>query len=687
MAILSGDLKLLASRRMIDEAEGGGPPSAVEIIDGASNQVYDDISEVDRAGGAVSMRKIFVKVDTDNTDVALDVNVIIEKPPEDPLVSVTLFTTGETFGERAAAKDRMESYLAPGVSYPGFLYGNHPAGMRALLLWQRSTQTPAVGDTVVLRKNEGLPTEAVQPVRIESVSTELRTYWIDNEEVQRTVVTMVITPALLFDFPGFDVTRNDPLIETLSLRTAVRDTIVADAARYYGVSPLQVDADRGAFTIKAESMYTQLVPSAEVETPVVDARINQVSTAVVPAGGVVTQQMVMPFGPGQNMFIGGAFAPGSLSVALGEVVVTDSGGKLITATGEVGTADYQNGILALLTDVFGGSNGPFDVTYEPAAVPTAVNRSVGFDITIANRSLNYLRTIEPPPLPGSLSASYSANGKWYTLRDNGNGQVRGSETGHGSGNQNFNTGTLLLTLGALPDVGSAVILQWVESGAAKDNATLVLDNDGKLYWPINSLGEVSTEGGGPAWAPGTLTFSWNDGAPRTATDDGAGGISGAAGGTVNYAKGVAKLSPNALPPKGTAVHVTVDSLAKTTTGPVLTLSGPNLVGNLGGTDIEPGTIEFTLTGQLKYQYSGIGGGPAWRDWTSRGFLVVDNGSGGLQLLLGGNRLAFGTVNYATGAISMPASVPSLSSAQALPIVGFDSPYIPYQNPNYGPVGG
>lgn len=680
MPILSGDLKIRASRRMTDDPEGGGPPTATEIIDGASNQVFDDISEVDRAGGAVSLRKMHIKVDTDSTDVALDVNVIIEQPPEDPLVSVTLFTTGQTFGERTAAKERLESYLAPGVSYPGFLYGNHPAGMRALLLWQRSTELPAVGDTLVLRKNEGQPTEAVQPVRIESVSSELRTFFIDSEEVQRTVVTMGLTDALLHDFPGFDVSRADPPLEILAIRSSVRDTIVADAARYYGTSVLQLAAEQGDYTIKAASMHTQLVPSAEVETPVADARINGLSAAVVPAGALVTMQVVMPFGPGQKMFIGGAVMPGSVTVALGAASVTDSGGKLITATGDVGTVDYENGILDLIVDVFGGASGPFDVSYIPAAVPAAVTRSIGFDITVPNRSLNYIRTLEPPPVPGTLSASYMAGGRWYVLRDSGNGVVRGAETGFGSGSQNFTTGTLLLTLGALPDVGSAIILQWVEPTAAKENEALALDNNGELFWVINSNGDQSADAGSGAWAPGTLTFTWSDGGTHTATDDGEGGINGAASGTVNYAKGVAKLSPLALPPKGTVVQVVVDSVAKAASSPALTSAGSTLVGNLGATGVEPGSVQLTVPAQLNYQYSGPGGSPAWREWDApRNYLIEDNGAGVLQLRVGGGRVSFGTVNYATGEFAINTSL-ALSSAQAQPIVAFDTPYIVQANP-------
>lgn len=55
MAILSGDVKLLKSAVMADVPEGGGAPTGNAIVDGVSNAIFPDISEVARAGGQVSM--------------------------------------------------------------------------------------------------------------------------------------------------------------------------------------------------------------------------------------------------------------------------------------------------------------------------------------------------------------------------------------------------------------------------------------------------------------------------------------------------------------------------------------------------------------------------------------------------------------------------------------------------------
>lgn len=132
MAILSGDIKLVASQVMDDVPEGGGAPTATVIQDGVSNAIFPDISELDRAGGRVNLRKLHVTVQTNDRDTYMGSNIIVAEPPEDPNVSVTLFTTDDTFDRRTSAASRVESYLNKGPLWPGILYENHIAGQRSL---------------------------------------------------------------------------------------------------------------------------------------------------------------------------------------------------------------------------------------------------------------------------------------------------------------------------------------------------------------------------------------------------------------------------------------------------------------------------------------------------------------------------------------------------------------------------
>lgn len=50
--IHSGDIRILQSERMTDNADGGGRLTGRPVTDGASNDIFDDISDLDRAAGA-----------------------------------------------------------------------------------------------------------------------------------------------------------------------------------------------------------------------------------------------------------------------------------------------------------------------------------------------------------------------------------------------------------------------------------------------------------------------------------------------------------------------------------------------------------------------------------------------------------------------------------------------------------
>src|SRR5512133_2010039 len=120
MPILSGDVKLLKSAVMADVPEGGGAPTGNVIADGVSNAIFPDISELDRAGGRVNLRKTFVSVQTDDVDTYFGGNVIVADPPVDPRVSVTLFRASNTFDVRSQAAVRVESYLNQGPEWAGY---------------------------------------------------------------------------------------------------------------------------------------------------------------------------------------------------------------------------------------------------------------------------------------------------------------------------------------------------------------------------------------------------------------------------------------------------------------------------------------------------------------------------------------------------------------------------------------
>ncbi len=83
MAINKENIKLFASQRLTDEGGGGGQ----------ANNLFRDISRIGRRVGDVSMRKVFMGVETDNNDPYLSAHAILTEAPEDERVGVVLFNT------------------------------------------------------------------------------------------------------------------------------------------------------------------------------------------------------------------------------------------------------------------------------------------------------------------------------------------------------------------------------------------------------------------------------------------------------------------------------------------------------------------------------------------------------------------------------------------------------------------
>lgn len=120
MTILSGDIKLMASQRMTDTTDGGGRLTGREIVSGEHNSIFPDISDLDRAYGVVNLRKVFLAVQTDDTDTYFGANATVLLPPTDPNVGLALMTTKDHHDTRDKARDVVERDLAVAPSGGGF---------------------------------------------------------------------------------------------------------------------------------------------------------------------------------------------------------------------------------------------------------------------------------------------------------------------------------------------------------------------------------------------------------------------------------------------------------------------------------------------------------------------------------------------------------------------------------------
>ncbi len=173
------------------------------------------------------------------------------------------------------------------------------------------------------------------------------------------------------------------------------------------------------------------------------------------------------------------------------------------------------------------------------------------------------------------------------------------------------------------------------------------------YAPLNTCGKRAKSRGPRGSSPGaSSSVSVEDGTVKTATDDGLGNLTGDATGTVNYTKGVAYVSPNALPATGTMF------MLNTTGDTPVTAASVNIFGGfIGDPLISPGTVSMTVAAQFNYStsypYADLRIEPAAK---TRNIAVTDDGNGHLQFLDDVHGMVqVGTVDYATGEININAS--------------------------------
>ncbi|MCX0339178.1 hypothetical protein [Acinetobacter radioresistens] len=648
MAIETKDLVLYKPERLTDTDDGGGKYSGQMIEDGQSNNLFNDVSELDRTMGDVSLRKLFPAVTTGDTEVLMGATVFISKNPKDPNVSALLFSTKSWTDERKSAKNRVENYLAKGGQAAGIPLDTHYTGMKTLQVAMFPSEVESsVGSTLVLVSKEGEELQHEQYVRIIKVETRIAKIVIEGKEVEYKLATYTINDPLDQDYVGLSAKQwySGDRSETI-----LRDTIVADTGKYYASSNLKSDAKVGEFTVNAESIFAQLVPSAQTETPILDVNAAGIGVALIPSSNAtITATYLTTIGPGQNLYIGSSVLPSSVNFTLFSQQITDQGGLLKNMQGtQVGTIDYQRGLIQW-TQAAGTGTEYLEITFIPAAAPTQYFQSEARPVTQQNQSSSWTGVLVPPPAPGSLSVSYMSQGKFYELKDDGSGRLSGSSASFGSGNINYETGSWSITTGALPDVNTPILLLWgtplatfVRSGLAVEPAAFEFD--------LQQAGIAS----------GSVTVKWLlEGEQKTATTNTLGQFSGDATGTFNYATGQGRLVPNKLPQKNTvftinySYGVPLDQIVEN-----VMPTDQKLKFTMGsGAAIQPNSVELSVP--VADQIGSVIGTVVLTDIPVNaevGNLV--NSQGKVQ----------GTITYATGAVEIiPEATSSVFTKSYIPI--------------------
>jgi hypothetical protein len=588
MPITEADIKLVESERMADTTDGGGRRTTNVVPDGVAGNVFPKVSRLDSVYGRVNLRKVFGWVDTGDLDVYAGAHAIITDAPDNERIHATIFSMGSDFDTRTQARDRIESYVIAGPESRMRLYGRQLSGQQAVAAYQRVEEPlPEIGEVVCLSREQGGVTIYQQFIRITDLTHEVRTFEDNNGDFQRRVITLKTSAVLRYEFVG-----DDPPVRVIgsgSATSRVRVTTVADASRYYGIQPLTAAVDSGALELSAASVYTPLVPTTQRETAVALAEISGASR-LAPASSVqITERTTQTSATGTMTWrTRRAIYPGSLEFVHdgtnnSEHYDDGQGGVVFAATGlVVGSVVYDTGVVSHQSIVAGGTG--VLATYTPAAQVSQPAHTRQIPITLATRGTVYAETLLPVPAPGTAILDYRALGRWYRLRDIGGGQMRGDDLAYGTGTIDYVTGALVITLGALPDVGSSILLAWGS--------------------PVHTRIRTGAGASAPVWryktaddediVPESVSITWEaDSVTKTATDDGDGYIVGDATGVVSYSTGELWFTPLVLPDPSTAPLLEYE-----TGGPVEETFTPTADGNgmvtctLAGAPVVPQSVEI-----------------------------------------------------------------------------------------------
>lgn len=657
MAITATDIKLLEAEIMADTTDGGGRRTSRVIPDGVAGNIFPKVSRLDSVYGRVNLRKVYGTVQTANVDTYAGSHAVITDAPDNDKIHTTLFSTGSEFDIRSAARDKIESYVTSSSESRMTLVGRQLSGQQSILVYQRVEEPlPEIGEVYCLSNESGSTVTTQQYVRIGDIEHEVRTFTDDKGEFQRRVINIDVGVPLRYNFAGPDTPSrySGPARES-----KVRSTTVVDAARYFGIQKFAEAALQNALTINVKSVYTPIVPTTNRETAISNENISDARNMVAARASAVS--ITLPnFNTGATRYTLRAILPGSLTISGGGVTaVTDD------KTGYIGNAtftaliDYETGAITRT----GGSTPGYDMTatYTPAATALQPAHTKDVQVDLNNRGTVYSLTLNPLPSPGSVIVDYRALGKWYRLRDNGEGVVKGSDDAYGVGQVSYVNGSLVLTLGALPDIDSSIIVSWGSPGHYAVRAGGTSDANTKLSQRI-TLPDLPIN-------PNSVSLTYtSNGVQYTVTDDATGVLTGdGVTGKVNYTTGLATVEyTTRLPDSNTNVAFSYEQITptnpsiptvrslSTTSAATTNLADSITAGSLDGTLFFSGSAyKFTFSGNIQVFDKGTGILYARANQALEAY--IDGPGTGSAMLK--TETAIGTVNYSTGEVVVNSTIP------------------------------
>jgi hypothetical protein len=291
MAIQNSDIKLMKSERLTDFDDGGGYMTGNEVISGAVNDLFADISSLDRIAGRVSLRKAFFSVQSQNTDTLYGAHLIMTRPPADPLVNVMMFPASAESDERVNAADRLQAYAGKGLKHDATIIDD---------MFQSQTSLAVTKSGAAFQVNQVIyiGIEYTLPVEEEAILADLLPKGGEYVKIKEVEDRGSYQLLRLFSPLGRTYPLNYAYVDQQNNTQTIQPTVIREtntdqaASHYYGISPLAQPVTAGDSVCFVDATRQPATPVNVSSVPLANrsltGQVNFKSRKNLLAGAVVT---------------------------------------------------------------------------------------------------------------------------------------------------------------------------------------------------------------------------------------------------------------------------------------------------------------------------------------------------------------------------------------------------------------
>ena len=253
MSILAANVKLYKAADQTDNPTGGGNMTGTELVGGVSGNLFPSISRLDKAAGKLHLRKLFAKIDSDNSDLYGGAHAVLTELSDDTDVNELLIRSTALWREDLVA-DLEGRYTSTGSNL-------------------ETVQSATAGDAYILSSADldsangpaGLPlnTVLILPGGYVAVLTAVTGEWSRQSQYWDG------SEWIYTEWYYSKYTLAHPLFHSFSSGSTYLAAATA-AGRCYGAATLSSTAASGQKNVNVDSLSIQLLPNNSGAAPEFD---------------------------------------------------------------------------------------------------------------------------------------------------------------------------------------------------------------------------------------------------------------------------------------------------------------------------------------------------------------------------------------------------------------------------------